>query len=265
MTFDEQAASLKHEDIVALLVSRQQLAESHNELTVRYADLKRQLEWLKRQMFGTKSERRLVDADGRQLSLGESLPAPATGPEVTVAEYRRRLRPRRETPEDEEALRFDESVPVEEIRLPAPAVDAEHEVVGEKVTLKLAQRPASYVVLKYIRPVVKRKDDGSLSCAPAPASVLGKSLADVSLLAGLILDKFRFHLPLYRQHQRMAAAGIRVARSTLTGLVHRTGDLLEPIYEAQLASVLASRVKTMDETPIRAGSKGHGRMKTGYF
>jgi hypothetical protein len=40
---------------------------------------------------------------------------------------------------------------------------------------------------------------------------------------------------------------------------------LQPIYAAQLASVLKSRVLTMDETPIKAGRKGHGGMKTAYF
>ncbi|WP_419629175.1 IS66 family transposase [Thiolapillus sp.] len=41
-------------------------------------------------------------------------------------------------------------------------------------------------------------------------------MADVSVLAGLLVDKFVYHLPLYRQHQRMKDAGITVARSTLT-------------------------------------------------
>jgi len=42
-------------------------------------------------------------------------------------------------------------------------------------------------------------------------------------------------------------------------------SLLTPIYEAQLASIRASRVKAMDETPIKAGRSGHGKMHTGYF
>jgi hypothetical protein len=95
--------------------------------------------------------------------------------------------------------------------------------------------------------------------------VLGRSLADVSLLAGLAIDKFLYHLPLYRQHQRMEAAGIHLGRSTLTSLVHRTGDLLEPIYEAVLASIRSGRVIAMDETPIKAGRDGPGKMKQGYF
>ena len=260
MTFDEQAATMDRKKVAALLASNQQLTD-------RVDDLTRQLEWFKRQLFGSKSERRLVDPDGRQLSLGEWVEPGQPGTEITVAEHRRRSKPtRRDDQPDADKLRFDESVPVEEIRVPNPgADDVEHELVSEKVTYRLAQRPASYVVLRYIRQVVKRKDDGTLSCPPAPASVLGRGIADVSLLASMVIDKFVYHLPLYRQHQRMAAAGIHVGRSTLTSLMHRTGDLLQPIYEAQLYLMLSDGVLAMDETPIKAGRKGRGKMKTGYF
>ena len=138
------------------------------------------------------------------------------------------------------------------------------------MTERLAQRPGSYVVLRYVRPVAKLKETGTFSCPPAPAGVLEKSLADVSLLVGLLIDKFLYHLPLYRQHQRMLAFGIRLDRSTLTQWVHRVAALLEPIYDVQWASVLASSVLVMDETPIKAGRvkrAGHnpGKMKTGFF
>jgi len=265
MTFDEQAATMDRKSVAALLASHQQISVSLKELSARNEELARHLEWFKQQLFGSKSERRPVDPDGRQLSLGEWKQEDSPGTEITVAEHRRRSTRRRDDTADEGQVRFDDSLPVEEIRIPHPALDDEHEIISEKVTYRLAQRPASYVLLKYIRPVVKRKDDNKLSCPPAPASVLGKSIADVSLLACLAIDKFVYHLPLYRQHQRMAAAGVRLARSTLTGLVHRTGDLLQPIFEAQWASVLDSDVVTMDETPIKAGRKVRGKMKTGYF
>jgi len=87
----------------------------------------------------------------------------------------------------------------------------------------------------------------------------------VSLLAGMIVDKLRYHLPLYRQHQRLAAAGISVSRSSLTNWVHEAIGLLEPIYRAHLNSILQSSVLAMDETPIRAGRKAKGKMRTGYF
>ena len=79
------------------------------------------------------------------------------------------------------------------------------------------------------------------------------------------MDKFAWHLPLYRQHQRLAASGITVSRPWLTQIAQRSISLLEPIYQAQFASIRESRVKTMDETPIKAGRSGHGKMQTGYF
>ncbi len=264
MTFDEQAATLNRKGIVGLLAAHQQLTDRVDTLTSRNAELEQQLSWLKNQMFGTKSERQFVDADGRQLSLGEWKQPDAPGSEITVAEHHRRTRKPPEYKAEESLLRFDESVPVQEIRMPHPKLDDDHEIIGERATFRLAQQPGVYVVLKYIRAVVKRKDE-KIECPPAPASVMGKSLADVSLLACMAIDKFRFHLPLYRQHQRMAAAGVNVARSTLTNLMHRTGDLLVPIYEAQLYSVVSGNVVTMDETPIKAGRKRRGKMKTGYF
>src|SRR5690606_6214114 len=92
-----------------------------------------------------------------------------------------------------------------------------------------------------------------------------RSLADVSFLAGLSIEKFLYHMPLFRQHQRLKHAGVYVSRGTLTNLVHRTAELLEPIYLALLSSILESKVLLMDETPIKAGPNGKGKMRQGYF
>ena len=104
---------------------------------------------------------------------------------------------------------------------------------------------------------------------PSSSVVFEKSCADVSFIAGLIIDKMRFHLPLYRQHQRLAAAGVSLSRSTLTHLVQRAALLLKPVYESLLQSILASKLLLMEETAIKAGhrrtSNGSGKMKTGFF
>ena len=121
------------------------------------------------------------------------------------------------------------------------------------------------MVLKYVRPVIKRRDTQTLHCAPAPAGVIEGSRADVSFIVGLLVDKFRYHLPLYRQHQRLLDAGFNLSRPWLTQLVQQGAQLLEPIYEAQLNSIRAGRVITMDETLIKAGQAGAGKMKATYF
>lgn len=109
------------------------------------------------------------------------------------------------------------------IELPAPELQGEdadqYEIIGIKSTYRLAQRPASYVILQYDRPVLKRKGSEQPLPSPAPFNVLDKSLADVSFLVGLLVDKFCHHLPLYRQHQRLTQAGI-----TLTAPAHQPGQ-----------------------------------------
>jgi transposase len=252
--------------------SREELIELVLTSQTRLEEVEAQLRWFKQQLFGTKSERRLPP-DPAQLALGEGLAQPTapTEPGTPVRAHVRRPQPPKD--EDEEpGLRFDETVPVRRIVVRDPALEGlvegvDYTVVSEKKSYRLAQQPASYVVLEIVRPVVKLARTGQLSGPAAPPSVLPGSYADVSLLAGILVDKFRFHLPLYRQHQRLAAAGITVSRAALTSWVHRTGELLEPVYEAQLASILQSQVIAMDETPIRAGPKKGkpGKMRTGYF
>ncbi len=272
MSNEERAALMTHDEIVSLLVS-------HHDISRRFTEIQDQLDWLKRQLFGAKSERHIAVDDSRQLTLGEivGLDSEAESGSVEVPAHRRR-RNARDRNGDEGDLRFDSSVPVKQIILapdiPAAELD-DFEQIGEKKNRKLAQRPGSYVVLEYVRPVFKKNAaadaiDSEIICAPPVASVLERSLADVSLLTGLLIDKFLYHLPLFRQHQRMAACGVHLSRGTLTNWVHRSAELLEPIHEAQLASVLSSKVIAMDETPVKAGRKkkkppDRGKMATGYF
>lgn len=248
----------------------QQLATENTELKQQIQTLQHQLDWFKRQLFGRKSEQRLAQS-ADQLDIGllfdqpaADSPAPATE-QITYT----RKKQRQDSCVTDQGLRFDDSVPVEVIELPAPELkgpDADqYEIIDQKVTRRLAQRPGSYVVLEYRRPVVKHKPSQTLSSVPAPTAIFDKSLADVSLLVGLLTDKFLYHLPLYRQHQRLKDAGITLSRATLTTYVQRTIDLLTPIYQAQWRHVLLSRVLAMDETPVKAGRQRKGKMKATWY
>lgn len=272
MTLQEKAASLardekSRDEIVALLASREEMA-------ARIDTLEQQLDWLKRQMFGSKSERRLDTAAASQMMLGESFAGgtPEAAPQITVPSHARRTRaPLGADASDVPANWFDSSVPVREIKIPNPEADAHpasaYDVVGQKKTYRVAQYPGAYVLLCYVRDVIKLKSEDEFLCPPAPAAVFDRSIADVSFLAGLLVDKFAYHLPLYRQHQRLGDAGIHISRASLTNFVHRSAALLEPIYRAQLDSILESRVLAMDETPIRAGREPNkkGKMQGAYF
>ena len=243
----------------------------YDALQAQVQTLQTQLDWFKRQLFGAKSERRLEIDPAMQAdllaALGEDFPAHVK-PETEKIIYERR-KSRSDKTVTDTGLRFDDSVPVKTIVLSSPGLadvpEDEQVLITEKITYRLAQRPGSYVVLKYVRPVIKRKETNELVTPPVPVNVLDKSIADVSFLAGMLVDKFLYHLPLYRQHQRLRQCGIEIARPTLTNLSSRAIDLLEPIFDAQFEHILQSRVLAMDETPIKAGRKAKGKMRQGYL
>ena len=259
-------------DMAALIDENASLTAQVDTLQQQLSTLQQRLDWFNRQLFGSKSER-VVPIDPKQLLLGDVLLPPtasAAVPQKTVAAHTRKAS-RRDVVADAEAQPFfdDSKVPVIEIELSTPEIDAlspdEYDVIGEKVSYRLAQQPASYAVLKYVRKVIKRHDVDAVVSVPAPVGVIEGSRADVSFIAGLACDKFLYHQPLYRLHQKLGDNGIDVSRPWLTQLMQKAIGLLEPIHDAQLGSVRASRVISMDETGIKAGRDGPGKMHQGYF
>jgi transposase len=240
-------------------------------LTSQLSNVQHQLEWFKRQLFGRKSEKRLeVDpaVQGNLLSaLGvQAPPPPQDTPAETITYQRKKAR---DGAVNDTGLRFGDDVPREVPEVKDPEIEAIDEAlrvrIGEKVTYRLAQRRGSCVILEYTRPVYKILDDQRIVTTAAPANVLDRSVADVSLLVGLLVDKFCYHLPLYRQHQRLLQSGIQLSRYSLTRWAGAAIDLLRPIVDAQHLHVLQSRVLAMDEVPIKAGRKRTGKMRQAYF
>ena len=248
------------------------LEQENARLSADLAAVKQQLEWFKRQLFGRKSEKRLdIDPAGQGnlfSALGVQAPPPPNDTPTETITYQRRKKTRDGAVNDT-GLRFGDDVPRVSIEVKDPeieAIDGALRVrIGEKLTYRLAQRPGSYVILEYIQPVYKILDDQRILSTPAPANVLEGSVVDVSFLAGMLIDKFCYHLPLYRQHQRLLQSAIQLSRYTLTRWAGTAIDLLRPIVDAQQRHVLQSRVLAMDETPIKAGRKEKGKMRQAYF
>lgn len=269
---DQAASVLLAEKDKTIEGLKKQLASFEKKFTT----LEQQLEWFKRQIFGEKSEKRDMADNPYQTTIADlfkelpEIPEEKEEPKQAVTYQRGKAKKNvlEGSPEDS-GLRFSEDVPVEEIELTVPELEGEdkdkYEIIGHKTTYRLAQRPSSHVVLKYTRPVIKEKATSVILPSPAPQNVLDKSFADVSFLVGMLIDKFLYHLPLYRQHQRLENSGIFLARSTLTNLTKRAIELLNPIYQSQLENIIRSRVLAIDETPSKAGRKEKGKLKQVYY
>jgi transposase len=237
--------------------------------------LKQQVAWFNRQFFGRKSEKVLIDNPNQAtlFTLAEQEKHFATLSQ-TVKAHTRNNKHKNDNDVNDSGLRFSDEVPRQIIELPCPELEGEHadnyEVIGIKDTHRLAQQVGSYVVITYRRKVVKEKGTDNIATPPAPDNVLEGCYADVSLLAGLMVDKAVYHLPLHRQHQRMLDAGVTLSRSTLINYVSKGIELLRPIAKAMLVNMLNGQHLAMDEVPHKVGrtlAKGHAhrQMKQTYF
>ena len=234
------------------------------ELAGQIATLTTQIVQLQRGLYGSRSEERKKGGDGSDGNEEGNGKAAHRGGRPG------RTKQRGDAVNDT-GLRFNANAPVIDITVTPPEIEGlsedDYEVVSERVHCRLATIECRHVVMRYRHLKVKLRETGALVGAPAREGVFKNSCADVSFVAALLIDKFLWHLPLYRQHRMLAAAGIAVNRGSLSQWANRAIALLKPIHDAQWRSVLQGAVIQMDETPIRAGRHPGkpGSMKKGYF
>ena len=231
--------------------------------------------WLVKQVIGPTSERRSWESlepeaqlwlEGMALEIPESPPSPKT----TVKEYERE---RRKNPTDVSKagrIKHGPNATIIDVDVKNPEVEVipedQLELVETKTTQKVVRVSSPFMIVNVHSKIYRRKDDFEEIVPPEVPEVFENSIYDVSFLAGLAVDKYQFHLPLYRQHQTIKNADIFLDRGHLTRVLHRMAELLEPIYETLSSSVLSSKILTADETPTPAGrNKKKGKMDKGYF
>ena len=134
--------------------------------------------------------------------------------------------------------------------------------IGRETSEQLEYVPAKLFVLQIVRPkyACKHCQDGVVTVEP-PAAPIAKGLAGPGLLAHIVTSKYCDHLPLHRQEAIFARLGVELGRSTMADWVARCADLLEPIYEAMKAEVLAGRKIHVDETPVSVQRASEKRRK----
>jgi transposase len=126
-------------------------------------------------------------------------------------------------------------------------------------------KTVTFTVTRHIRP---KKRCAKCSCivqAPAPSRPIERSFAGASLLALVLTWKYGFHLPLYRQCQIFAHAGMTLSRTTLMQWVGASSQLLGPLVAALAKHVLSAPNLHADDTPIKVLAPGSGKTKRGHL
>lgn len=144
----------------------------------------------------------------------------------------------------------------------------ECDIIGKDVTRILHREPPKVWVEVIERPLLRAKADKNLPNpriyqAAAPRAVIGGNHAGADMLAQIIIDKYRYHLPEYRQVRQYADLGVRLPASTINDWIHAVAARLEPLYEALRHDILTGDYLQIDEVPWRIADRP-GKSRNGY-
>lgn len=250
--------------IAAMSENRQREAEAHRKeveaLNDRIKELTAQVAWLNRQLFGRKSERLgiidpnqtslFADVQAERLRQAEEARDEAVGKIAKTKEDRTRERKNRQ---------MMEGLPVLErvVITPEGVDEAFYKKIGEEVTRVVEHKPGQLYIKEIVREKWGLKDNTAeapegkkgVLVAPMPLLPVNKGIAGASLLADILLQKYEYHMPYYRQIKQYSHLGMKgLAESTVDGWFRQTVDLLRPLRDALETEVMKTGYAQADET-----------------
>ncbi|MDN0054038.1 IS66 family transposase [Bacteroides caecigallinarum] len=249
--------------VASLSATNKKQAEQNEKLQERIKELTAQVAWLNRQLFGRKSEKfRVYDPNMPDLFADEF-----SGLREQAEEKRDEAVEKigKESVEDGKRNRQNrkmiEDLPVLETDIIEPTgVDLSlYRRIGEEITRVVKHKPGMLYVKEIIRPKYALKDSTQLppagqkgvEIAPMPLMPVDKCIADTSLLAEILLQKYEYHVPFYRQIQQYRHLGMKgLTESTLDGWFKKTVELLKPLYEELKREVFSCDYVQADETTV---------------
>lgn len=249
------------------LAAREAELRSHGTLIEK---LKGQLAALRRARFGASSEKLERIADQLELSLEEIEASraqdqdEASGADVEAvpgaAAVTKRAKPSRQPLPDH--------LPRHEVRHAPPCAcpdcgGTRFLKAGEDVTEVLDYVPASFRVVRHVRPRLTCRDCDASVQADRPSLPIERGKPGPGLLAHVLVAKYADHLPLYRQSGIYGREGVDLPRSTLADWVGRSAVILEPLVDAVRRHVMSGDRLHGDDTPVPVLEPGKGRTKQG--
>jgi transposase len=264
--------ALDIEALKALVIAQHgELLEQHKSNAQEIEHLKLVIEKYRRMIFGRKSEKLTGQLEQLEFRLEELETAQAADEAVQDAKeasqqgsIERVAKPRRRPARKP----LPEHLPREVVtHLPAhdccPDCGSTLRQFGEDVSEQLERIPATFKVIRHVRPKFACTGCERVVEAPAPARPIERGLPGPDLLAHVLVSKFGNHLPLYRQSEIFAREGVDLDRSTLAGWVGAASELLAPLVDEIRKHVMAASKIHADDTPVPVLAPGSGKTKTG--
>ena len=250
--------------IESLNASIQTLSADHKKevesLQSRIKELTSQVAWLNRQLFGRKSEK-LGIIDPAQLNLfadiqSEQMQEANESRDEAVEKITKTKEERRQ--EKKNRIMMEDLPVLEQVILTPDNLDKNlYKKIGQEVTHIVEHKPGLLYIKEIIREKWGLKDNTSVPpkgmsgvlIAPMPLLPIYKGIAGASLLSEILLQKYEYHMPYYRQIKQYSHLGMKgLTESTVDGWFKQTMPLLRPLYEALKSEVMKAAYVQADET-----------------
>ena len=242
---------------MADMVSR----EEYEKLLEENKQLKEQLNYLTRKLFGKSSEKADLPDQG-QISLFDEDAGVFTEPETTgkQTETVTYTRKKKRTTRQEKIA---PEVPIKEIIYTDDEATCKNcqrdlQPIGKSfVREQIRFIPAKLWLERVFKVTYKCPDceehqeiynQSSLYQAAVPNPILAHSLVTPSLIAQVIHNKYELYLPGYRQLQEFKQLGLTVSEPTIINWLNKSAEWFKPIVERLKAELLSQRYLHGDET-----------------
>ena len=236
------------------------LTEQNESLQSRIKELTAQVAWLNRQLFGRKSEKLpIIDPNYPDLFAGmlpENAQQIADARDEAVEKIVKTKEERRQ--EKKNRIMMEDLPVLEQVILTPDNLDTNlYKKIGQEVTRIVEHKPGQLYIKEIIREKWGLKDNTTTApkgmsgvlIAPMPMLPIYKGIAGASLLAEILLQKYEYHMPYYRQIKQYSHLGMKgLTESTVDGWFKQTMELLRPLYEVLKAEVMKSDYVQADET-----------------
>jgi len=137
--------------------------------------------------------------------------------------------------------------------------------ISEERTEQLDWVAAKIIKRVFIRPRYVKAEQFAI--APLPPQPIEQGMVGPGLLAQILVSKYEFHQPLYRQAKMFRQQfGVEVSRKTMGSWGGQAAELLKPVYRVIREDLLRGSYLQADETPIRyLDPDVKGKSQQGYL
>lgn len=167
------------------------------------------------------------------------------------------------------------NLPVEETHIYPEGIqdNPDYVEIGVENTDTVAIQPARMYVKRIVRHKfvlrselqIEDPDRQAFLIAPLPETIRPKGMADASLLADILINKYVYHLPFYRQIQKYKELGVLLNDATIGDWFAAVCEKLRPLYDKLREQIMSSDYIQVDESTLPVIDNEKHRAVKGYM